>query len=229
MEKSNILGTEKISKLFVKFSIPAIISMVIAGMQTMIDGMFLGNFVGSNAMASVNLVQPFTQVIIGFSMIISIGSLSFIGRSLGEGNNEKAQNVFKTSFIFMLAISSIISIVGFLFSDSIAVLLGANDVLIESVSIYVKIISIFAVSTSIMFLFGFIDRVIGRPDLFLKGTIVSLIVNIVLDYILLKELNMGIRGAAIATGVAFLSALFIVIWPMINKKSIVNIELIPKK
>ena len=114
MEKSNILGTEKISKLFVKFSIPAIISMVIAGMQTMIDGMFLGNFVGSNAMASVNLVQPFTQVIIGFSMIISIGSLSFIGRSLGEGNNEKAQNVFKTSFIFMLAISSIISIVGFL-------------------------------------------------------------------------------------------------------------------
>lgn len=223
MEKSNILGTEKISKLFVKFSIPAIISMVISGMQTMIDGMFLGNFVGPNAMASVNLVQPFTQVIIGFSMIISIGSLSFIGRSLGEGNNDKAQNIFKTSFIFMLAISAIISIVGFLFSDSIAVLLGANDVLIESVSIYVKTISIFAVSTSIMFLFGFIDRVIGRPDLFLKGTIVSLIVNIVLDYILLKELNMGISGAAIATGIAFLSALFIVIWPMIDKKSIVNI------
>ena len=223
MEKQNILGTEKISKLFVKFSIPAIISMAIAGMQTMIDGIFLGNFVGPNAMASVNLVQPFTQVIIGFSMIISIGSLSFIGRSLGEGNNEKAQNVFKTSFIFMLAIAIIISIIGFLFSDSIAVLLGANDVLIESVSIYVKTTSIFAVSTSIMFLFGFIDRVIGRPDLFLKGTIVSLIVNIALDYILLKEFNMGIRGAAIATGVAFLSALFIVIWPMINKTSIVNI------
>lgn len=223
MEKQNILGTEKISKLFVKFSIPAIISMAIAGMQTMIDGIFLGNFVGPNAMASVNLVQPFTQVIIGFSMIISIGSLSFIGRSLGEGNNEKAQNIFKTSFIFMLAIAIIISIIGFLFSDSIAVLLGANDVLIESVSIYVKTTSIFAVSTSIMFLFGFIDRVIGRPDLYLKGTIVSLIVNIALDYILLKEFNMGIRGAAIATGIAFLSALFIVIWPMINKTSIVNI------
>ncbi len=102
----------------------------------MIDGIFLGNFVGPNAMASVNLVQPFTQVIIGFSMIISIGSLSFIGRSLGEGNNEKAQNIFKTSFIFMLAIAIIISIIGFLFSDSIAVLLGANDVLIESVSNY---------------------------------------------------------------------------------------------
>lgn len=223
MEESNILGKEKISKLFVKFSIPAIISMVIAGMQTMIDGMFLGNFVGPNAMASVNLAQPFIQVIIGFSMIISIGSLSFIGRSLGEGNSYKAQNIFKTSFIFMLVIAIIISITGFLFSDSIAVLLGANDVLIESVSVYVKTTSIFAVSTSIMFLFGFIDRVIGRPDLYLKGTIVSLIVNIVLDYILLKELNMGIRGAAIATGIAFLSALCIVIGPMINKKSIVNV------
>ncbi len=223
MEEQNILGTEKISRLFIKFSIPAIISMVIAGMQTMIDGMFLGNFVGPNAMASVNLVQPFTQVIIGFSMIISIGSLSFIGRSLGEGNTDKARNIFKTSFIFMVIIAFIICIIGFIFSDSIAEILGANDVLIEGVSIYIKTTSIFAISTSVMFLFGFVDRVIGRPDLFLKGTIVSLIVNILLDYILLKELNMGIKGAAIATGLAFLSALFIVIGPMINKQSIVNV------
>ena len=88
MNLENILGTEKISKLFIKFSVPAIIAMLINGMQTIIDGIFLGNFVGPNAMASVNLVQPFTQLIIGSSMIISIGCLSFIGRTIGEGKVE---------------------------------------------------------------------------------------------------------------------------------------------
>jgi Na+-driven multidrug efflux pump len=61
----NILATEKISRLLVKFLIPSIISMVISGTQTIIDGIFLGNFVGENALASVNMVQPFMQVIIG--------------------------------------------------------------------------------------------------------------------------------------------------------------------
>lgn len=223
MNEQNILGNERISKLFIKFSLPAIISMVIAGMQTIIDGIFLGNFVGQNAMASVNLVQPFTQVIIGFSMIISIGSLSFIGRSLGEGKKEQAQNVFKTSIIFMTIISVIIAIIGNLFNDKIAILLGANDVLIDSVSTYIKTMSIFAPIISLMFLFGFTDRAIGKPELYLKGTILSLFTNIILNYILVKELNLGIKGAAIATGMSFSVAFFVVIVPLLKKDSIVNI------
>ena len=111
MEQRNVLGTQRIAKLFVQFSLPAIIAMVINGMQTIIDGIFLGNFVGHNAMASVNLVQPFTQLIIGSSMIISIGCLSFIGRSLGEGKKEEAQNIFKSSLICMTIVSVIITFI----------------------------------------------------------------------------------------------------------------------
>lgn len=65
MIRDNILETEKISKLFIKFSIPAILSLTIAGIQTMVDGVFLGNFVGTNAMASVNIAAPFMQLMIG--------------------------------------------------------------------------------------------------------------------------------------------------------------------
>jgi len=184
----NILGTEKISKLFIKFSIPAIISMVIAGAQIIIDGIFLGNFVGQNALASVNIVQPFMQVIIGFSMIISVGSLSFIGRSLGEGKKEEAQNIFKTAFVCITIISLVIVLVGRLFSVEIAVLLGANEVLLEGVSIYTRTISIFAPLMCLMFLFGFTNRVVGKPELYLRGMILSLIVNISLDFIFIKQL-----------------------------------------
>ena len=98
--KENILKQGRISKLFIKFSVPAIIAMVIAGMQTVIDGLFLGNFIGSNAMASVSLGGPYIQFVIGFSMLISVGSLSFMGRSLGEGNKKLTQDIF-SYFLFL--------------------------------------------------------------------------------------------------------------------------------
>lgn len=221
--KENILGTEKISKLLIKFMIPAIVSMVIAGAQTIIDGIFLGNYVGPNAMASVNIVQPFMQVIIGCSMIISVGSLSFIGRSLGNGNEKEAQNIFKTSFILIIIASIIISILGIFFSENIAFILGADDVLLNGVINYIRIISMFTPLIGLMFLFGFINRVVGRPELYLRGMILSVICNIILDFILIKELGLGVKGAAIATGLAYTVAFFVVIRPMLDKNNIVNV------
>lgn len=221
--EENILGTDKISKLFIKYSIPAIIAMVISGAQIIIDGIFLGNFVGQNALASINIVQPFMQVIIGVSMVVGVGALSFIGRKLGEGKKEDAQNAFKTAFLFIIIIALIITIVGCLFSKEIAIILGASEVLLEGVSIYIRTIALFAPLMCLMFIFGFINRVVGKPEAYLGGMILSIIVNVSLDYIFIKELNFGIRGAAFATGIAYVSAFIIVILPMLNKKNIVNI------
>ncbi|GAA0181744.1 multidrug efflux MATE transporter CdeA [Clostridium sediminicola] len=219
----NILGTDKISRLFIKYSIPAIISMVISGAQIIIDGIFLGNFVGQNALASVNIVQPFMQVIIGVSMIMGVGSLSFIGRKLGEDKKEEAQNAFKTAFQFITIIALIITLVGCLFSKEIAVTLGASPILLEGVSIYIRTIALFAPLMCLMFIFGFTNRVVGKPEAYLGGMILSIIVNISLDYVFIKELGFGIRGAAFATGIAHVSALLIVVIPMLNKKNVVNI------
>jgi len=219
----NILGTEKISKLFLKFTLPAVISMVLIGIQTIIDGMFLGNYVGKEALASINIVQPYMQVIMGISFIIAIGSLSIIGRYLGEGKKEAAQNTFKTAFVLSLLISSFLAFVGITYGDGISLLLGSNEVLRESVSSYITTISIFVPFMSCLFLFGFIDRLMGRPDLFLKASILSVIVNVSLDFVLIKHLELGIRGAAFATGLAFASALIMVLKPVLSKKSDVNI------
>lgn len=219
----NILGTEKISKLFLKFSIPAIIAMLISGMQTVVDGIFVGNFIGSNAMASISIGAPFIQVVIGFSMLISVGALSYMGRSLGEENKDLTKDIFKTSVILLSIVSLILSVLGFIFSQNIASLLGANEVLIENVSIYIKILSICVLPMSLAFLFGFSDRLVEKPDLYFKGMILSLIVNITLNFILIKVLNFGIAGAALATGISYSSVFFIVLGPMINKENIINI------
>ncbi len=221
--QDNIILNGKISNVFLKFSIPAIVSMLIAGMQTMIDGMFVGNILGPNAMASVNIATPFMQLIIGLSMIVSIGSQSFMGLNLGEGKVEKAQNVFKTFTIFVIGVGVIITIFGFVFNNQIANALGANDVLIKDVSLYIKTISIFTIPMALMFLFGFSNRIIEKPELYFKGMVLSLFANITLNYVLIAKLGLGMVGAATATGLSYSSAFLIVVWPMVNKKNIINI------
>lgn len=221
--QDNIILNGKISSVFLKFSIPAIISMLIAGMQTMIDGMFVGNILGPNAMASVNIATPFMQLIIGLSMIVSIGSQSFMGLNLGEGKVDKAQNVFKTFTIFVIVAGTIITIFGFTFNKQIASALGANEVLMNDVSLYIKTISIFAIPMALMFLFGFSNRIIEKPELYFKGMVLSLFTNITLNYILISKLGLGMIGAATATGLSYSSAFLIVVWPMLNKKNIINI------
>lgn len=221
--KENILGTEKISKLFVSFSIPAIIAMVIVGMQIMIDGIFVANFVGTEAMASVNIAQPFFQLTIASSMMISVGSLSYMGRSLGEKNIEKTQNIFRTSLIVLLITGVFLTVVGFFFSENIALILGSNEVLLKDSSTYIKYISIFLIPMFLVYQFGFANRLVGKPDLYFKGMVLSLIVNITLDYMLVKVMELGTMGAAVATGLSVTSALLVVIWPQINRKNVINI------
>lgn len=222
--QDNILLEGKVSKVFFIFCIPAILSMLIAGMQTMIDGMFVGNILGTNAMASINIAAPFMQLILGMSMIVSIGTQSFIGLRIGEGNIPKAQNAFKTFLFFILLVGGIITLLGLGFNEKIATFLGASDILKPLVCTYIKTISMFTIPMAIMFLFGFSNRLIGKPDLYFKGMILSLLCNLVLNYLFIAKLNLGITGAAMATGISYSSALIIVVSPLLNKENIINIH-----
>lgn len=219
----NILGTENISKLFIKYSLPAIISMLIGGLQTVIDGLFIGNVLGPDGMASINIASPFVSLIIALAMIVSIGSQSYMGISLGTNDIKKTQDTFKTSIIIILVIGLATTFLGLFLNKQLSQLLGASTILISDVSTYIRTISIFTIPMCLMFLFGFSGRINENPQLYFYGSILSLIVNIILNYLLIYKLSLGVLGAAIATGVAYSSALFIVILPMLNKKSVLNI------
>ncbi|SFJ07468.1 Multidrug export protein MepA [Terrisporobacter petrolearius] len=218
-----ILETEKLLKLFIKFTIPSIIGMVFLGIQGIIDGLFVGNVIGENALASVNLVQPYMQIIMAYALVIGVGAQSVIGINLGKGENEKAQNIFRTSLILLTLISILVMMFGIFFSDKIAIFLGANEVLLEGASTYIKIISYFIVFVSLMFLFEMIVRTIGKPNISLVSMILAVLLNVVLDYLLINKLNLGIKGAAVATGISYASAFFINIIPFLSKKTVVNL------
>ena len=218
-----ILGTEKLSKLFIKFTIPSIIGMIFVGIQGIIDGLFVGNLLGGNALASVNLVQPYMQIIMAAALIISVGAQSIIGINLGKGESEKAQNIFRTASILLILISILVTILGVFFSEKIALILGANEVLLEGSSTYIQIISYFTSFIAIMFLFEMVVRVIGKPNISLVSMIISVVLNIVLDYLLINKFNLGIKGAALATGISYTMAFLINMIPFVSKKTIINL------
>ena len=222
MMQDNVLGTEKISKLFIKFSIPAILSLTIAGVQTMVDGIFLGNFVGTNAMASVNIAAPFMQLMIGMNLIIGISGASYIGRSLGEGQVKRAQDIFKSACLFMIGLSIVILVLGFTFCHQLASFLGANDVLLADSSTYIKILALFAPFIGLSFILGVFVRCIGKPNVYLISSVASLFANIILNYVLIKQLKLGIVGAPIATGLSFTTSFLIAAIPFIKKSAVLN-------
>ncbi len=221
--KNNILSTQSIPKLFMKYCIPAVIAMTITGVQGMIDGMFVGNYVSSNALASVNIAMPFMHLIIGLSMIVSIGTQSYVGITLGKGDKEKAQNSFNTFKIIIIVCAGLITVLGLTLSGQIAALLGADATLIADSSTYIKIISVFAIPMCVQFYFGFLSRIIGKPERYFYGCVISVIVNVSLDYLLIARLGLGVMGAAIATGTAYSMSLLAVLPPMLDKRNVINI------
>lgn len=221
--EENILAKEKIPKLFMMYSIPAIMCMLIVGTQSIVDGIFVGNFVGETAMASVNIAQPFTQILAAASMVIVIGSLSYMGRSLGEKDIEKTQNIYRTSLILILAIASILTFVGVFFSKELALMLGASEILLEDTTVYIRTISIFIIPMFLMYQFAFSNRLLERPDLYIKGMILSFITNIILNVVLVKYMGLGVMGTALATALAEPLALFYVVGPHFKKSNVINI------
>ncbi len=162
--QNNRLGEDNLIKVFAINVLPAIVAMVINGAQPIIDGLFLGKFAGLNAMASVNIVGPFMQVIFAVSFIVCTGAISLIGRSLGASREDKACSVFRTAVISITAISILVAIIGSVFSKGIAKMLKATDILIDDSATYVFVISFFAPIISNMYLTGFVDRTIEKPN-----------------------------------------------------------------
>lgn len=219
----NRLLTEKIPKLYMIYVIPAIAAMVLDGIQGIIDGLFLGNFVGANAMASVNIANPYFQIIIGSTMIICTGTMSAAGRALGARDFSRAKNIYLSAVIVLLIISIVILACGVLFPKPIARFLGADDLLLDNSVKYIRTLALFVPIISFKILFGFSGRLIDRPHLYLAGTITTVSANIILDFIAVKILQLGVVGAASATGLAYLAGLFIVSPPFFMKKTVLNL------
>ena len=224
MTQENVLLTRPLPGLFFRYVAPAMAAMVLDGIQGIVDGIFIGNYVGADAMASVNIANPYYQIIIGSSMVICTGTMSAAGRALGAGKEQKAKDIYHSALLVLAVISLLLMSAGLLCSRPIAMLLGASPALLEDSSSYIRTLGFFVPAISFKILFGFSGRLIGRPQLYLAGTVTTISANMILDYAAVGVLGLGTAGAAGATGLAYLAGLTVVIRPLLLKETVLNVR-----
>ena len=129
MTKENKLGTEKVSKLLISFSVPAIIGMLVNTLYNIIDRMYIGNIegVGKLAITGVGITMPIMTIILAFGMLVGIGTAARISIFLGKGDKETAEKHIGNAFVLIIIFSILITIIGLAFLDKILVVFGASS------------------------------------------------------------------------------------------------------
>ena len=203
MGKNNkLFGEEKIGKLLLRFSIPIIISFLVSELYNMVDTLFVGRNVGAYGIGGLVLVFPIQRIIIALSVMIAVGTSTAFSRSNGQNNFDESRKIvrngFSLSILLMISITAII----YIFSEKILLSLGASHQILPYAKTYLDII-IFG--STFLTLTTFISNImisVGNNKVSIISTSIGAIINIILDYILVLELKMGVKGAAIATTVS---------------------------
>lgn len=197
-----------LNKQFFKFVIPSIIAMWVFSIYTIVDGFFVANFAGELELSAVTIVVPYVNFLFAIAIITGVGSQTIIGIELGKGNRDEANKVFTFIILFILSFSVILALIGIIFMDQIIDFLGADSTLFQLSHDYLSVIVFFSPFYIIAYAFEVLVKVDGFPRTAIIGAISACLTNIVLDYILIDKFHMGVRGAALATGIAqFLSCL----------------------
>ena len=184
-----------------KFAAPSIIMMVFMSLYTIVDGIFVSRFVGSNALSSVNIVYPVINVAIALSTMLGTGGSAIISRYLGEGKNKRAREALTQFVAVALALSLILLIFSEAFLTPISRFLGASDVLLADCRLYLGASMLFVPACMLQAVFQSFLVTAGRPGLGLLLMTGAGISNMILDYVLIVPCQMGIAGAALATGI----------------------------
>jgi putative MATE family efflux protein len=206
-------------KVFFYYCLPSVLGMLAISSAGAIDAIFVGNFVGSSALAAINLIFPYYSLLFGFGVMIVTGSSVRCGKYMGEGNRRSASAIFTKTMIAIIISCIVIMMVGILFPENIVRLLGANEELTPDASLYLSIISSFVSVFIGAYALSIFVRIDGRPVLSSVSMIAGALCNVILDWWLIMELGMGVRGAAIATGGSQLINLFILLPHFFSRKA----------
>ena len=198
--KENILGTEKISKLLLKFAIPGIISMLVNALYNIIDQIFIGwspaGFYGNGA---TNIVFPMATLALAFSLLVGDGAASFMSLMLGRKRERNAALGVSCTLIFSVVFGIIMAIIYISFLTPLCILFGASGETLEYARQYGFIIALGFPVSGISVGYAGVIRADGSPRYNMVGLLVGCIINIILDPIFIFTFNMGVAGAAVAT------------------------------
>lgn len=192
--------TGKTFPVFLYYTIPWVMGLLISSSASLIDGAFLGKYVGSSALAAVNLVIPVTTLVFSIAIMMAVGGSVRAGKYLGEEKPHKANAVFTKTVVSVVVILSFLVAALFIFRAPIIDFLGADENLLPLTKEYFTWIVLFLPFLPVSIALSYFIRVDGKPVFASVGFAFGALINVILDYLLIVEFEYGVKGAAIATG-----------------------------
>ncbi len=186
-------------KKLLHFTLPSIFMMIFTSIYGVVDGFFVSNFVGKTPFAAVNFIMPFLMILGAAGFMFGTGGSALISKTMGEGDDQKAHSLFSLFIYVSILCGIIIAAAGFAFIRPVAVLLGAQDTMLEDCVIYGRIILLALLAFLLQYEFQSFFVTAGKPQLGLAVTVASGVTNMVLDALLVAVFSLGLPGAAAAT------------------------------
>lgn len=213
------------TRKIIKYVAPTVLSQICFFLFTIIDGIFVGRGVGTEALAAVNMAFPYVMLANALFLLINVGGVSIAAIKLGKGDKGGAGRVFHLSTAMLLIVSLLLSIAGVFFTDSICKLLGANETYFSFVHDYLFWYSLFIIPSGLSMGLQSYGRNDNVPQLVGIAVIVSTLFNVFCDWLLVFAIPMGTKGAAIATGMSQTIALMILLPHYLLKKGVFHFHL----
>ncbi|RKZ35351.1 MAG: MATE family efflux transporter [Gammaproteobacteria bacterium] len=198
-----LLEESPIRRLFFKYAIPSVVTVLFFGFQNIIDGIIVGNYVGSDALGGVNFILPFYSFIMVVALIIGIGCETIVSIGVGEKDISKARNAMSTGFWALLTISITLTIFLWFFAEDFTTILGADQRLLPHAMNYLKGLVPFILPIELCFYSDAMLKATGHPRFSMVIMSLTVILNIILSLFFVIQMGMGTMGASLATGLAF--------------------------
>lgn len=218
------LGTERIPKLLKQYAVPAIIAMTASSLYNMVDAIFIGHGVGPYAISGLALTFPFMNLAAAFGTLVGVGASTMASMLLGQKNYDIARKVLGNVVVLNFIIGLLFTIVALVFLDPILYFFGASENTISYAREYMQIILAGNVITHVYFGLNSLLRSAGHPKKAMAATIMTVLLNAILDPLFIFTFDMGIRGAAVATILAQVVALVLVVVWFCDKRELIHFE-----
>lgn len=224
-KNSQSFGTESIGKLLVRQAVPASIGILVMSLNILVDTIFVGNWIGSIAIAAINVVLPVSFFIGALGMAIGIGGSSIISRALGAGDKPKALQTFGNQIVITILLTVSMVSLGLFFMDQLIPAFGGKGDIFDPAKIYYRIVLYGVPFLGLCMMGNNVMRAEGNPKFAMIAMIIPSIANLVMDYILINLLDMGMTGAAWATTGSYLFCITYILWYFRSKHSEMKINL----
>jgi len=222
MSRTTELGIAPVHKLLFKYAMPAIIAMTATSLYNIVDSIYIGHGCGALALGALTVAKPFMDICAAFGSLVGVGASSLLAIYLGEKDYDRANRVLGNVIVMNIILSALVMAVGLIWLDPILMAFGASEATLGYAHDYMEIILYGNILTHIYFGLNAMLRSAGHPRFSMAATIVAVVVNIILDPLFIFGMEMGVRGAALAT---VISQAVAVVWQLTkftNKNELVR-------